>query len=394
MPEFAAIACLLILLWASIAVAIKHEYQTAKGSAIQNTTNLTRAFEESTRRTIGQIDQILLSARAFYSAQGNHFNFDDWARTQIVSDQMMAGIGMADASGHVFADTLPVPPGINIADRPHFRAQMDPAHDDLYISKPMLGRVSGQAAVQFTRKLLGLHGEFAGVAVFSLGCDELSRFYQKLDLGDGFVALLAPDGTQLARGPLIPDQIGKPMMEATIYGQMLSQPDGVIEFHSKHLDVGEIASFRRLHEYPLIVMVGLDTNTVFRQFWSLRTRMIISGGAATVAICLIGLLWLQQKRRSIASLRALTITLETIRQGIMMVDARGNVPVINPRARELLAVPDKPPEEVQRTRGRTCHGIGGSPPAISDGRCSDCRCPVRRRARRRHGDRGAQSCAA
>jgi len=348
MPEFAAIACFLILLWASIALAIRHEYEIAKSTAIQTTANLARAFEQSTWRTIGEIDQILLSARALYSAQGDRFNFDDWARRQIVSDQMMAAIAMVDASGQIFADTLPIPPGINIADRPHFRAQIDPAHDDLYISKPLFGRVSGKASIQFTRKLLGPDGRFAGVAVFSLGANELSQFYQKLDLGDGFVALLTPDGMQLARSPLIPDQIGKPMMEAMIDGQILLRHDGVIEFHNKRPDVNEIASFRHLQEYPLIVMVGLDTDTVFHQVRSLRTRMIISGIAATTAICLIGLLWLQQKRRGIASRRALTITLETISQGIMMVDARGNVPVINARARDLLALPDKPPEEAQK----------------------------------------------
>src|ERR1700722_967486 len=158
LPELIAVACFLILLWASIAVAIKHEYDTAVSTAAQTTANLARAFEESTRRTIGQIDQILLSARAFYGVQGDKFNFDEWARTQIVPDSMTAAIGMADAAGHVFADTLPIPPGVSIADRPHFKAQMDPSHDDLFISKPVRGRVSGQATIQFTRKLLGPNG--------------------------------------------------------------------------------------------------------------------------------------------------------------------------------------------------------------------------------------------
>lgn len=380
LPELIAIAGFLVLLWASIGVAIEHECDTAKTSAIQTTTNLARAFEESTRRTISQIDQILLSARAFYSAEGDKFNFNDWARTQTVPDQMTAAIGMADRTGHVFADTLPIPPGVSIADRPHFVAQIDPSHDDLYISKPVKGRVSGQATIQFTRKLLGPHGEFVGVTVFSLDCNELSQFYQKLDLGDGFVALLSADGTQLARGPLIPDQIGKPMVETTIFSQMLSQHDGVIRFPSKHLNVGEIASFRRLREYPLIVMVGLDTNTVFGQYWALRTRMIISGIAATVGIGLVGMLWLQQKRRSIASRRALTITLENISQGILMVDSRGDVPVINPRARDLLALPDTSPEDTRNFAASRAMELAARHPStsVSDGSTADSQFDVAR----------------
>jgi hypothetical protein len=175
LPELAALFCLLALLWASVAIALSHEYYATELAAEQSTGNLARAFEESTRRTIGEIDQTLLSARASYAAQGEQFRFDQWARTQILPDHMTAAIGMADRHGHVFADTLPIPPNVSIADRPHFRAQIDPSSDRLFISRPVRGRVSNQATIQFTRKLLGPQGEFAGVTVLSLGCDELSR---------------------------------------------------------------------------------------------------------------------------------------------------------------------------------------------------------------------------
>ena len=132
LPELGAIACFLILLWASIALAIRHEYDTAKNSAIQSTTNLARAFEESTRRTIGQIDQILLSARAFYSAQGDHFNFGDWARTQTVPDQMTAAIGMVKRRGGVIPFDPNVRPEIprsaGIREALRFRARNVAAH--------------------------------------------------------------------------------------------------------------------------------------------------------------------------------------------------------------------------------------------------------------------------
>ena len=141
-PELVAIGCFLLLLWASIGIAINHEYDTAKNAAMQSTANLARAFEESTRRTVGQIDQILLSARAFYSVQGDRFNFNEWARTQTLPDQMTAGIAMADSSGNVLADTLPSHRKISIADRPHFLAQLNSARDELYISQPVLGRVT------------------------------------------------------------------------------------------------------------------------------------------------------------------------------------------------------------------------------------------------------------
>jgi diguanylate cyclase (GGDEF)-like protein len=328
------------MLWVSIGIVLHHEYRAAEATAVQTTGNLARAFEESTRRTIGQIDQILLSARAFHLAQGARFDFLEWAHNQTLPDTMTAAIGMADSTGHVFADTLPIPAGVSIADRPHFRAQVDPAHDDLYISRPVHGRVSGEDTIQFTRKLLGPHGEFAGVTVLSLGCVELSRFYQTIDLGNGFVALLSADGTILARGPLLAGVIGGRIPATGTSGSVLTARSGAVRYRGKWTNVTQIASFRHLRDFPLIVMVGLDTDTVFQQYWSLCRRAVASGIAATLAIGVIGMLWLQQKRRSIASRLALTITLETISQGILMVDARGNVPVVNPRALDLLGVAD------------------------------------------------------
>lgn len=336
LPEWIAIACFLALLWSSIGIMLSHEHRSGETAAVQSTGNLARAFEESTRRTIGQIDQILLSARAFQTAQGARFDFNEWARTQTLPDKMTAAIGMADAAGHVFADTLPIPAGVSIADRPHFQAQIDPSHDDLFISRPVHGRVSGTDTIQFTRKLLTAQGEFAGVTVFSLDCAELSRFYQTLDLGNGFVSLLSADGTVLARGPLQPGSIGHRISETGKFSSLFTNNSGAIRFVAKLSNSEQFASFRHLREYPLVVMVGLDADTVFHQYQSLRKRAIASGFGATLAIGMIGALWLQQKRRSIASRRALTITLATISQGILMVDARGNVPVVNPRALDLL----------------------------------------------------------
>ncbi len=359
LPELVAVLCLLALLWASITIALTHEYSATETAAKQSASNLARAFEESTRRTIGEIDQILLSARAFYTAQGERFNFNEWARNQILPDKMTAAIGMADRTGHVFADTLPIPPNVSIADRPHFRAQVNPGRDDLFISRPVHGRVSNQDTIQFTRKLLDRNGEFAGVTLLSLGCDELSRFYQTLDLGSGFVSLISAEGVVLARGPLLSGVIGSSIKGTPALQSVLSRRSGVASFHEKSRGLEQIASFRHLEEYPLIVMVSLDANTVFRRYWSLRKRLVQGGAVATVTIGLIGMFWLKQKRRTVASRRALTITLETISQGILMLDTHGNVPVINPRALDLLGLPEEISPDARKRAAQRALDLAG-----------------------------------
>jgi diguanylate cyclase (GGDEF)-like protein len=138
----------------------------------------------------------------------------------------------------------------------------------------------------------------------------------------------------------VPGIIDSKVKDPTLLDAVLHNHNGAVRFRSQFTGADDIASFRRLQDYPLVVMVGFDTGSVFGQYWSLRQRTLLTGGAVTLAIGLIGLLWLVQKQRSVASRRALTITLETISQGILMVDAHGRVPVVNPRALNLLELDD------------------------------------------------------
>jgi diguanylate cyclase (GGDEF)-like protein len=342
LPELMAIGCFLILPWIGLTLALKHEYYRAEAAAVVSTGNLAQALEESTRRTIGQIDYILLSARAMQAAQREHFDFNNWARTQTFADRMTAQIAIADGTGLMTGSTITLPPGINIGDRAHFRAQIDPAHDDLFISKPVLGRVSGLASIQFSRKLLAPDGMFNGIVVLSLDCVELARFYEALALGDGFVSVLSADGTILARGPQVAGLNGTSIKGQPELRDVLNLAAGSIELRGTQNQIGQVVSFRRLQEYHLIVMVGFDSNTVFGPYRSQRNRALSGGVAITFVVGLTGFFWVRQKRRSLLSRRALNVTLDTISQGILMVDRRGGVSVINPRALDLLAWPDEP----------------------------------------------------
>ena len=136
----------------------------------------------------------------------------------------------------------------------------------MFISKPVLGRISGAWSVQFTRKLLRRDGGFAGVAVVSLGCDELSRFYETLDLGHGMVALAGTDGIIRARGPLRQGVIGTDIGTAPVFRGIHAARQGDTLATSPVDGVERVISFRRLPDLPLVVLVGFDTDAVFQSY--------------------------------------------------------------------------------------------------------------------------------
>jgi diguanylate cyclase (GGDEF)-like protein len=347
-PELLAIGGFLLLPWIGIGMALHHEYYDVEAAAVQSTANLAQALEESTRRTVGEIDTILLSARAMRAAQGEGFSLRDWVSSQTLPDRMTTQIATADGMGRVDASTGVLQPGITVADRPHFRAQLNPDRDALFISEPVVGRVSGVETIQFSRKLLDLDGGFAGVIVLSLSNDELSRFYDSVKLGKGFVSILSTEGVILARGPRSAGLAGSIASGAALSGGVLHRLSGSLQLPATAVRGAQIASFRRLRDYPVIVMIGFDTESVFEPYRSLRTNLLLSGAAITLAVGLIGFFWVRQKQHSLASRRALTVTLETITQGILMVDRHGAVSVINPPVLGLLGRAEDLPDRALR----------------------------------------------
>jgi diguanylate cyclase (GGDEF)-like protein len=339
-PELLAILACIAVIWAAVGVTLWQARAAAVQSASSQTAMLARAFAESTGRIATVLDRQLLALRASYAEKAETFDLPSWVATQSSPDHMTMQVGIANRSGLVTQNTEPLDGRtVDLSDREHFRVQTDPGQDRLFISKPVIGRLTSRCTIQFTRKMLAADGQFAGVGVNSVSCEELSRFYQTAGIGDGFVMLAGLDGVIRAYGPWRPNFVGADLSVSTAFARALTGDEGTMTEVSPWDRVTRIVSFQRLGQYPLVVLVGYDAERVFRQYRPFRDRGLGIGGAATVIIFGLGMVWIQQRLRSAASRQALLLTLDNMGQGIVMIDADGRIPVVNRRATELLGLP-------------------------------------------------------
>ena len=351
LPEFLVIAITIAALWTGIAATLAQLRDEARELAYDVTTSLARGYDESTKRIIGEGDETLLSVRAFYRAMGPKFSLQAWARSQTSPNRLVPQVALIGRTGWLIGSTYNThPKPVDLSDRPHFIVQKQSAQDKLYISVPVVGRVTRKQTIQLTRKLLGPDGSFQGVGVVSIDCRKLSSFYSALGAQPGFAVLLRTDGTVLARGPFLPHLIGQNVRDLAAFRTMMGKPSGHLQLRSVFDHVERYVSFRHVAGYPLIVMVGFDRSAVFHDYRIQRARWLEAGGIITVVLLAIGLLWMRQRRRSVTSRRALVATVQAVNQGIVMIDPDGRVPVVNRRALQLLGV--KPQTPCRRTGWR------------------------------------------
>jgi signal transduction histidine kinase/ActR/RegA family two-component response regulator len=328
------------LLWAGIGVTLWHDRGVAERQADNDAANLARAFEENITRTIEAVDQTLLFLRDEYRRDPDGFANGSWPGGHAFLDALHVQMALAGRDGTMLWSNLgTVAREINIADRTHFQVQQNNTTDDLFISRPVLGRVSGKWTIQFTRKLVAPDGSFAGVAVVSLDPRYLSRFYESISIGNGTILLTTTSGTVLARAPDHPSLLGSDLPEDTNLRILHATTNGNYRSVSSIDQVDRIFSARRLQSYPLVVAVSLASQDVFAPYERNKRLYFVAGTLLSIGGIAVGLIMIRQRYALLASRQALTATLENMSQGIAMIDAGGNIPVLNQRAIDLLGLP-------------------------------------------------------
>ncbi len=331
----------LLVVWSGVLGYLTHQRKRVEVEALQTASDLARGFGESVSRTLEAMDQVFAMLRAFYRADPARFDIQALAPRDQVLNDLTLQIALTDARGMLQASNLGGP-AVDLSDREHIRVHLArPAEDFLFVSKPVLGRVSRKWSIQLTRKLFDAHGAMAGVIVISLDPAYFSRFYASFNAPGGAIALVGLDGVFRARAPEMEGSLG-----AAVSAVTMEQLRGPIEpgtwRGTSSIDATErLYAFRRLDRYGLAVLVGLSAREVFGEFEQESIWFLLMGLGLSGLVVALGQMLIRSRQRLVASQATLSATLENMSQGILMVDVQGRVPVINRRAAELLDLPER-----------------------------------------------------
>ena len=334
-PPIAAIA----LIWAAMFLYISQQRSALLAGGQTTAVNLAHAFEESLSRTIREVDQTLLYVRELRRHEGNAVDLKPWIESADPGSRLAAQISTTDKSGIVtLSNLLPPKSRIDLSDRPHFRHFADHPDDHLFISVPVLGRVSQQWTIQFVRMLMSPVGAFDGIIVLSVPPEHLVRLYGSVDVGkNGRIAMIGLDGVIRARagGVLaIGHKTDGPVV--TMAGHADS---GTFEWTDPEDNIKRIGSFRRVPGYPFVVVVEMSEREVGASVERAVPGYLTVATLLTLAVLGLATTAMRRQQQAEGAHELTRLALEHVGVGIMVFNAAGRVDMFNSRASAILSMP-------------------------------------------------------
>jgi signal transduction histidine kinase len=279
----------LALLWGGLAVYLRYDKAQTLENANRNGENLSRAFAEHITSIMRSLDQTLHAMVLDYEQSPATFDVDTAIERHAVLRDAAFQIGVIGPDGYLISSNLETEPGnrVYLGDREHFIVHV--AHDTgkIFISKPIVGRVSLRPTIQLSRRINNPDGSFGGVMIMSFDPQYLSRFYKSIDIGrHGVITVVGLDGVVRARATgsgVI--GIGQNLTTAPIMRDLALEPAGHFEIASVIDHTDRLFNYRSIAGYPLAVNVGLARSDVLASYT--RRRDVLVAAAVGVSLLLI-----------------------------------------------------------------------------------------------------------
>ena len=177
---------------------------------------------------------------------------------------------------------------INISDREHFHFHADSSEDRLYISEPLLSRVTGRWVILMSRPILR-EGKFTGVVIVALFPQQLSAQLARVALTpNDVVGLFRADGKFLARSREWEGVMGKSVAADRPFLRSGAGDTGTFHAAGTADATPRIFSWNRLRDSGLIVVVGLAEDALLAPLIKDEARAHRRNAAAVVIMLLLG----------------------------------------------------------------------------------------------------------
>ena len=337
------LALMLLVVWGLVAVEQARFAELAETGGKSNVQNLSRAFSEEVKATVGLIDLSLVQLRGTW--QRDPADFAQGVAEHARHLRMPIHFTVTDAAGRLlYSNDDSRQPQLAQGALPEFAVHRTQHSDQLYVGRPQKDRVSGQWSIHFTRPIRDAGGRLTGVIAASIPPSYFLRFYDSIDLGpDAAVSLMRLDGTIIARTSRPDGQrfMGVNMAQAPHI--LAKGPSGMFRKVSSLDGIDRFYAWRKLTDYGLVVTVGQAVHDAEVRFTQQSAVMRNAGVIVSLVLGVLG--WAaigaaDRRRRALKALAAAEarwkLALNAAGDGVWDCDITNGIALLSPSAQRIL----------------------------------------------------------
>ena len=167
--------------------------------------------------------------------------------------------------------------------------------EELIVGVPFKSPAIGQFLIPIGRRITRRDGSVEGVVVASFLPQDLRRFFQSLNVGDGgSVWVFHNVGSVIVREPSAEDPMGSPADGNAVFVAASQAASGILEAPLTAGGPPNVSAFRRVADLPLVVAVSLDESEILAS-WRRDVRNFVAG-YGLVSMTLIGVLFVLSRQ--------------------------------------------------------------------------------------------------
>ena len=299
------LAGLLGVLWSS--VAWNHVYSENRqiDNTLRQTDALALLFAQHTTAAFRSADHALLKLRKISISRPAELQEEVKAYSDFLGELILQ-VAIIDARGLLSYSSLGLPKTPSfLGDREHFQVHQGSLQDNLFVSRPLKGRVSSKWSIQLSRPIFD-KGRFAGVMVISVNPDYFVNFYDKADLGnDGIATMVRDTGDVMLRSSKQDQYVGK-IIKPTPYADTDAPQQGNFRRRSQTDGVERLYSYVRLSDYGLSVIIGPSVDEILASVHLQQRQILMVASVVTLLTLLLGWKLLGTIRRNEQAQKALS----------------------------------------------------------------------------------------
>lgn len=272
--------------WTVTLVQIDTAERQELDDAMRDAQGLVRLFDEHASRTIEAADQAVIFLRHRYNSLGLSLEIPRELKEGLGPSDLYTLFTIVDRNADVVLSSQAFKP-VNLADREHIKVHFHEDGDQLFISRPVMGRVSHKWSLQMTRRISKPDGSFNGVVVVSLDPSYFTGLYNKIDVGrQGSIALVGTDGVVRARRVGDNDALGQDINDSEVFAAMRVNGTGTLVRAGPIDGRVRLYAYAKLPRFPLYALVGIDREERLASYYATRNQALALAAAGTLVVLL------------------------------------------------------------------------------------------------------------